>query len=149
MFYKDQHDGNIAKCEMGNSLYLNLESISEKALNTTEVESDLWHKRLGHYNLSSLKFMKDENMAENFPQIIVHSQPCFQLCSGKVKQKTILEFCFQKSNKTFRVTSLGYLWPYEHKILGQQPLFCGIYWWLQQNDLGLFLKAKIRSFSSF
>lgn len=88
-FIKDQHDGNIAKCEMGNNLYLNIESIAEKSLNTTEVESDLWHKRLGRYNLSSLKFMKDENMAENFSQIIVHAHLVFNCAQGKLSRKPL------------------------------------------------------------
>lgn len=86
-FIKYQNDGDITKIEMqSNCFYLDLESVSEKTLIVTEVKSHLWHKRLGHCNLSSLKYRKNKNMAEDFPQILIHSHPCSSCVLGKLSK---------------------------------------------------------------
>ncbi|KAL6349074.1 hypothetical protein AAG906_033730 [Vitis piasezkii] len=39
-------------------------------------ESVVWHKRYGHFNLKSLKFMQEAGMVEDMPEITINAQTC-------------------------------------------------------------------------
>ena len=39
-------------------------------------ESVVWHIRYGHFNLKSLKFMKNAGIVEDMPEITVNAQTC-------------------------------------------------------------------------
>ena len=46
-------------------------SINQYALSAMDNETWLWHKRFGHYNLNSLKFMQSKGMILDLPKIEV------------------------------------------------------------------------------
>ncbi|KAG6790716.1 hypothetical protein POTOM_006881 [Populus tomentosa] len=60
----------------GNSFYLKLDAVKGHVFYTKVDESIMWHKRYGHFNLKSLKFMHDASMVIDMPEIHVSDQTC-------------------------------------------------------------------------
>ena len=57
-FITDVRGIEIAKIKMnGNSFYLKLDLVEGHVFSAKIDESVVWHKRYGHFNLKSLKFM--------------------------------------------------------------------------------------------
>lgn len=57
-FITNVHGTEIAKLKMnGNSFYLKLDLVEDHVFSAKIDESIVWHKRYGHFNLKSLKFM--------------------------------------------------------------------------------------------
>ena len=57
-----------------NSFYLKLDVVEGYIFNAKIDESIVWHKRYGHFNVKSLKFMYDAGMVEDMPKIHVSAQ---------------------------------------------------------------------------
>ncbi|KAL6318414.1 hypothetical protein AAG906_041179 [Vitis piasezkii] len=51
-------------------------------------ESVVWHKRYGHFNLKSLKFMQEAGMVEDMHEIIINAQTCESCELGKQHRKS-------------------------------------------------------------
>ncbi|WKA00249.1 hypothetical protein VitviT2T_018628 [Vitis vinifera] len=50
-------------------------------------ESVVWHKRYGHFNLKSLRFMQEAGMVEDMPEILVNAQTCESCELGKQQRQ--------------------------------------------------------------
>ncbi|RVX01547.1 Retrovirus-related Pol polyprotein from transposon TNT 1-94 [Vitis vinifera] len=50
-------------------------------------ESVVWHKRYGHFNLKSLRFMQEAGMVEDMPEISVNAQTCESCELGKQQRQ--------------------------------------------------------------
>lgn len=76
-FITDIRGVEIAKLKMnGNSFYLKLDLVEGHVFSGKIDESVVWHKRYGHFNLKSLKFMQEADMVEDMPEITVNAQTC-------------------------------------------------------------------------
>lgn len=74
----------IAKLKMmGNSFYLKLDLVEGHVFSAKIDDSVVWHKRYGHFNLKSLKFMQEVGMVEDMPEITISSQTCESCELGK------------------------------------------------------------------
>jgi hypothetical protein len=83
-FITDTHGLDIAKLKMdGNSFYLKLDAVEGHVFYAKVDESIMWHKRYGHFNLKSLKFMHDAGMVDDMPKIHVSDQTCDSCELGK------------------------------------------------------------------
>ena len=84
-------DGNgceIVKIKMSNNSFpLKLESVKHSALVTKHESSSLWHRRLGHFNASSLRHLKAYEMVEDLPEIIYVDEVCSSCQLGKIHRK--------------------------------------------------------------
>ena len=59
-FITDVHGTEITKIKMnGNRFYLKLDLVEGHVFSAKIDESVVWHKRYGHFNLKSLKFMQE------------------------------------------------------------------------------------------
>jgi hypothetical protein len=67
----------------GNSFYLKLNLVEGHLFSAKIDENVVWHKRHGHFNLKSLKFMQEANIVEDMPEIIVNAQTCESCELGK------------------------------------------------------------------
>ncbi|OWM88939.1 hypothetical protein CDL15_Pgr020893 [Punica granatum] len=53
------------------------------ALKSEEVATELWHRRLGHYNYNGLIFMQRQEMAEGLPAMMEKNSTCKACLLGK------------------------------------------------------------------
>jgi hypothetical protein len=60
----------------GNSLYLKLDAVEGHVFYAKVDESIMWHKRYGHFNFKSLKFIHDTGMVDDMLEIHVSDQTC-------------------------------------------------------------------------
>lgn len=81
----DSHGAEIVKVNMvGNSFPLNWNSVQQHtSYIARNAESDLWHKRFGHYNLNSLKYMQSKEMVRDMPEIFLDGSVCGNCQLGK------------------------------------------------------------------
>ncbi|KAL3612663.1 hypothetical protein D5086_003683 [Populus alba] len=83
-FITDTHGLEIEKLKMdGNSFYLKLDAVEGHVFYAKVDESIMWHKRYGHFNLKSLKFMHDAGTVDDMPEIHVSDQTCDSCEIGK------------------------------------------------------------------
>ena len=83
-FITDVHGTKITKIKMnGNSFYLKLDLVKGHVFSAKIDKSVVWHKRYGHFNLKSLKFMQEVGVVEDIPEIIVNAQTCESCELGK------------------------------------------------------------------
>nr|CAN73998.1 hypothetical protein VITISV_043372 [Vitis vinifera] len=86
-FITNVHEKEIAKIKMnGNSFYLKLDLVEGHVFSAKIDESVVWHKRYGHFNLKSLRFMQEAGMVEDMPEISVNAQTCESCELGKFKK---------------------------------------------------------------
>ena len=65
----------IAKVQMfDNAFPLSFVSLKESVLSIKTDESFKWHKRFGHFNLRSLKFMQSNGFIRDMPEIFVFDE---------------------------------------------------------------------------
>ena len=87
-FISDVHGTEIAKIKMnGNSFYLKLDLVEGHVFSAKIDESVVWHKRYGHFNLKSLRFMQEAGMVEDMPEITVNAQTCESCELGKQQRQ--------------------------------------------------------------
>ncbi|RVW14603.1 Retrovirus-related Pol polyprotein from transposon RE1 [Vitis vinifera] len=87
-FISDVHGTKIAKIKMnGNSFYLKLDLVEGHVFSAKIDESVVWHKRYGHFNLKSLRFMQEAGMVEDMPEISVNAQTCESCELGKQQRQ--------------------------------------------------------------
>ncbi|WJZ92889.1 hypothetical protein VitviT2T_011862 [Vitis vinifera] len=87
-FISDVHGTEIAKIKMnGNSFYLKLDLVEGHVFSAKIDESVVWHKRYGHFNLKSLRFMQEAGMVEDMPEISVNAQTCESCELGKQQRQ--------------------------------------------------------------
>jgi len=67
----------------GNSFYLKLDTVEGHVFSAKVDESIIWHKRYGHFNLNSLKFIYDAGMVDDMLEIHVSAQTCESCELGK------------------------------------------------------------------
>ena len=72
----------------GNSFYLKLDLVEDHVFSAKIDESVVWHKRYGHFNLKSLKFMQEAGMVEDMLEITVNAQTCESCELGKQHHKS-------------------------------------------------------------
>ena len=88
-FITDVHGTEIAKIQMnGNSFYLKLDLVEDHVFSAKIDESVVWHKRYGHFNLKSLKFMQEAGMVEDMLEITINAQTCESCDLGKQHRKS-------------------------------------------------------------
>ena len=88
-FITDVHGTKIEKIKMnGNNFYLKLDLVEGHVFSAKIDESVVWHKRYGHFNLRSLKFMQEAGMVEDMPEITVNAQTCESCELGKQHRKS-------------------------------------------------------------
>ena len=76
-FITNVHGKEIAKIKMnGNNFYLKLDLVEGHVFSAKIDESVVWHKRYGHFNLKSLKFIQEAGMFEDMPEITINAQTC-------------------------------------------------------------------------
>ncbi|KAL6332552.1 hypothetical protein AAG906_008972 [Vitis piasezkii] len=87
-FITNVHGKEIAKIKMnGNSFYLKLDLVEGHVFSAKIDESVVWHKRYGHFNLKSLRFMQEAGMVEDMPKISVNAQTCESCELGKQQRQ--------------------------------------------------------------
>ena len=115
----DPMGAEIARVSMVDNCFpVHWNSINQYALSAMDNETWLWHKRFGHYNLNSLKFMQSKGMILDLPKIKVekdvcelyqlrklHRQPFPNVKSWRVKEK--LELVHTDVCGPMRTTSLN------------------------------------------
>lgn len=80
---------------IGNSLCVTLVNLSEHIYSDSDSKTDLWHKRLRHFDLKTLIFMQSTDMGIDLPYITTHSQVCPSCVMGKCHRKPITQFLEQ------------------------------------------------------
>lgn len=87
----------------GNSFYLNLIPSDHSAMRVTSKETDLWHKRLGHFNTKTLEYMSKNNFVENFGEIVSNSDPCQSCALGKQSRKHFPKTALKRATKALEL----------------------------------------------
>ena len=79
-----------------NSLVIDFNQQNQSAMSTkVQEDSQLWHRRFGHFNYATLKQMQTQQIVENLPQIQENDAICQTCQFGKLKRQP------------FPLTSLG------------------------------------------
>lgn len=82
------NDSEIYKTKMvENNFPIKLENLKEHAFSLSKSKNEPWHKRLGHFNFKTSKFMPDTEMVNDLPQISIQSQVCSSCATCKIYGK--------------------------------------------------------------
>ncbi|TXG68897.1 hypothetical protein EZV62_003832 [Acer yangbiense] len=67
---RDSKKSEIVRVKMyDNSFPIDFNQVKQKALISKHDESDLWHKRLGHFNFDALNYIQKNGMIEGLPDL--------------------------------------------------------------------------------
>lgn len=133
----------------GNSFYLKLDSIDHSAMRVTSKESDLWHKRLGHFNLKTLEYMFKNKLAEDLGEIVSYSDPCPSCSLGKQSRKPFPKTALKRATRTLELLHSDICGPMSTKSLGNNLYFVLFIDDYTRMTWVYFLKQKSEVFSVF
>lgn len=88
---------------IGNSFCVKLDNFSEHAYNVYDSKTNLWLKRLGHFDLKTLRFMQSTGMVIDLPRIITQSQVCPSFAIGKCHIKPFPKSTVFRATKTMKL----------------------------------------------
>ncbi|KAL4341003.1 hypothetical protein GQ457_08G035090 [Hibiscus cannabinus] len=66
-----------------NSFYLKLDVVCEHVYHAKDDVSPLWHRRMGHFNLRTLKYMQSNNFVTDLPMLNISDDKCDSCQLGK------------------------------------------------------------------
>ncbi|KAL4319314.1 hypothetical protein GQ457_18G017080 [Hibiscus cannabinus] len=66
-----------------NSFYLKLDVVCEHVYHAKDDVSPLWHRRMGHFNLRTLKYMQSNDFVTDLPMLNIYDDKCDSCQLGK------------------------------------------------------------------
>lgn len=147
---KDIFGKEITRCKMtGNSFYLDLNLVNEQVQVASVLESELWHKRLGHCNMKFLKQMKDYEMVTDLPQITTESQTCQSCVFGKSHRKPFPKNVLRRATKNLELVHSDICGPMSTESLNESLYFVLFIDDFTRMSWVYFLRQKSEVFSVF
>ena len=87
---------------------------NQLAMNTkVQEDSQLWHRRFGHFNYATLKHMQTQQIVENLPQIQENDAVCQTCQFGRLKRQPFSIDIPRQDNGKAPTSTLKFVWPYE------------------------------------
>jgi hypothetical protein len=149
-FITDTHDSEIAKIQMdGNSFYLKLDAVEGHVFNAKVDESIIWHKRYGHFNLNSLKFMYDAGMVDDMLEIHISAQTCESCELGKQHRQSFPQSISKRATHKLELVHSEICGPMNIVLLSNNVYFILFIDDFSRMTWVYFLKTKSQAFSMF
>ena len=147
-FITDVHGTEIAKIKMdGNSFYLKLNLVEGHIFSANIDESELWHKRYGHFNLKSLKLMQESGMVEDMPEITVNTQTRESCQLGKHHRLSFPQSMTKRATHKLELVHLDVHGPIRTTLLSSNVFFTLFMDDFSRMTWVYFLKTKSQEFN--
>jgi hypothetical protein len=149
-FITDTDDSEIAKIQMdGNSFYLKLDAVEGHVFSAKVDESIIWHKRYGHFNLNSLKFMYDASMVDDMLDIYISAQTCESCELGKQHRQSFPQSISKRATHKLELVHSEICGPMNIVLLSNNVYFILFIDDFSRMTWVYFLKTKSQAFSMF
>ncbi|RVW82648.1 Retrovirus-related Pol polyprotein from transposon TNT 1-94 [Vitis vinifera] len=112
-------------------------------------ESVVWHKRYGHFNLKSLRFMQEAGMVEDMPEISVNAQTCESCELGKQQRQPFPQNMSKRATHNLELIHSDICGPMSTASLSNNVYFALFIDDLSRMTWVYFLKTKSQVFSVF
>ncbi|RVX15286.1 Retrovirus-related Pol polyprotein from transposon TNT 1-94 [Vitis vinifera] len=112
-------------------------------------ESVVWHKRYGHFNLKSLRFMQEAGMVEAMPEISVNAQTCESCELGKQQRQPFPQNMSKKATHKLELIHSYICGPMSTASLSNNVYFALFIDDLSRMTWVYFLKTKSQVLSVF
>lgn len=155
LFFKGNHclvfdfeDNLIVKVEMVDKAFP-LDGKFDSANFASKDESWLWHKRYGHFNYATLKYMYEKGLTKDLTKISLSKEVCESCQMGKVHRKAFPKNATWRATEKLELVHTDVCGPMQTSSLGHSKYFVFFIDDLTRMTWVYFLKNKSQVFSVF
>ncbi|KAL4274023.1 hypothetical protein GQ457_13G015630 [Hibiscus cannabinus] len=132
-----------------NSFYLKLDVVCEHVYRAKDNVSPLWHKRMGHFNLTTLKHMQSNDFVTDLPMLNISDDKCDSYQLGKSHRLLFSLDGVKRANMKLELVHSDLCGPMKTSFMNGSKYFVVLIDDLTRMCWVYFLKSKLNVLSSF
>ncbi|KAL4290940.1 hypothetical protein GQ457_14G017910 [Hibiscus cannabinus] len=132
-----------------NSFYLKLDVVCEHVYHAKDDVSPLWHRRMGHFNLRTLKYMQSNDFVTDLPMLNISDDKCDSCQLGKSHRLPFSLDGVKRANLKLELVHSDLCGPMKTSSMNDSKYFVLFIDDLRRMCWVYFLKSKLNVLSTF